>query len=126
VNTSTAGWRLTEAGHAALSAAEQHGDGRHVYTGDSRSYGLTEAGAAALAAAEQLDLQPPRRAIDHELARLEKDFPQFTIWFAKISATTILWTAQLKTGGIGSVQENSATMLRDRLTRLVARLPKSA
>lgn len=121
-------WYLTDAGEEALRASSERDRQRsHKTTGGQEClYGLTEAGAAALAAAEHLDLAPPKRAIDHELARLERDFPQFTVWFSRISHTTIVWTAQLKTGGVGSVQENSAMALRSRLSSLVKRLPKSA
>ena len=87
---------------------------------------LTPAGEAALAAAEQLDLKPPKRPIDHELERLERDFPRFTIWFSRISESTTVWTAQLKTGGTGSVQGNSAMALEQRLTALMERLPKAS
>jgi hypothetical protein len=119
------GFYVTEAGEAALAAAEQRGDGRHVYTGDSRNYFLTEEAEAALAATDLRDLTQPLTAADRSLARLEEAFPQFTIWFAKISHTTVVWTARLKVGE-GSVQEYSPSALHDRLATLAARMPKSA
>jgi hypothetical protein len=56
--------------------------------------------------------------LEQDLLELQKAFPQFTIWFSKISVTTTVWCAQ---NANGSVQRNSAADLRTALSRLVRR-----
>lgn len=110
---------LTEAGEAALGVEDQRmanltvqpGDTFETFTPSDRYHNTRKDGPKSVR----------QQVLDEALDNLQEAFPAWTIWFAKISYNTTVWTAT-HPAAPGAVQEYSAAALTERLIPLNARL----